>query len=265
MTPLMEPIIGEELESALNSAPFLNLPGALNPRDVASLCGQHLRPRLLYRTGLLDPNILQAADLERHNIKRIFDLRGVEDRAKFPDPHIDGVENVWLPSTAPMMTVDPTLFGERNVSGVGFLKLYEGILEVHTPSFRAVMEHVRDRPEDGLLFHCSAGKDRTGVLAALLQMLAAVPPTNIAADYTVTRIGIEPARTRLLAMLSKSGTGVSVERPGTLAIGSVHPQTMFAFVELVENRWGSAEGYCEKMLGLQPEDISRIKSNLRPI
>jgi hypothetical protein len=49
-----------------------------------------------------------------------------------------------------------------------FMELYSQILEHGGPAFGSILRHVRDKPNDGCLFHCTAGKDRTGIIAAIL-------------------------------------------------------------------------------------------------
>lgn len=46
--------------------------------------------------------------------------------------------------------------------------LYSQILDSAGPAFGVVLRHIRDKPDSPCIFHCTAGKDRTGVLAALL-------------------------------------------------------------------------------------------------
>ena len=49
-----------------------------------------------------------------------------------------------------------------------FMELYTQILDNAGPTFGTILRHIKDRPTDGVLFHCTAGKDRTGVLAAII-------------------------------------------------------------------------------------------------
>lgn len=48
------------------------------------------------------------------------------------------------------------------------MELYSQILDNGGTAFGAILRHVRDKPTEGCVFHCTAGKDRTGILAALL-------------------------------------------------------------------------------------------------
>jgi len=48
------------------------------------------------------------------------------------------------------------------------MELYSQILDRGGPAFAIILRHVRDQPNEGCLFHCTAGKDRTGIIAAIL-------------------------------------------------------------------------------------------------
>ncbi len=49
-----------------------------------------------------------------------------------------------------------------------FMQLYSEILESGGPVYGEILKHIRDKPQEGCLFHCTAGKDRTGLIAAIL-------------------------------------------------------------------------------------------------
>jgi len=84
-----------------------------------------------------------------------------------------------------------------------FMQLYAEILEAGGPAFAAILRHVRDSPNDAFIFHCTAGKDRTGIAAALLLLLAGIPSDTISTDYALTRIGRAPMRPLILSRLAR--------------------------------------------------------------
>jgi len=47
------------------------------------------------------------------------------------------------------------------------MELYSQILDHGGPAFGTILRHVRDKPNEGCIFHCTAGKDRTGIMAAI--------------------------------------------------------------------------------------------------
>jgi protein tyrosine/serine phosphatase len=107
-----------------------------------------------------------------------------------------------------------------------------------------------------------AGKDRTGVLAALILEITGASREFIAQDYALTRIGMEQARDELVTLLRKD-MGCGFEEPGMEDMVGVKGETMVRFLEWVEERWGGAEGYLRSELGFENNDVNIIKENLR--
>lgn len=98
-------------------------------------------------------------------------------------------------------------------------------------------------------------------MAALLQSLAGCSAKTIANEYALTRIGIEPAREHLLAVL-QAQTGVDINEPGMLEICGAKPATILKLLDLIEKRYNGVEGYLKNELSLTEEDIKKIKENL---
>lgn len=60
------------------------------------------------------------------------------------------------------------------------MELYSQILDHGGPAFGSILRHVRDKPNEGCLFHCTAGKDRTGIIAAILLKVSGTIVQNVA-------------------------------------------------------------------------------------
>lgn len=206
---IFKPLPAPLVQRVLGAAPFISISGVHNVRDVA-LAGsdiQHtpsLKPGILFRAAALNGITQQgAAELAQIGVIKIFDLRSERERKHSPTPDIPGVENIWIPASKEPSKMDLTAFGVEEQLQPAFAAMYDDILIAHTPVYRHVFEHIRDAAQgQSLLFHCQAGKDRTGVLAALILSLAGVPAEVISHDYTLTRIGLEPARDSLLRIVS---------------------------------------------------------------
>lgn len=79
-------------------------------------------------------------------------------------------------------------FAHRNALPDRMLMVYKSLLDNDAPSIRCVMEAIDECGAGGCtLFHCRAGKDRTGVIAMLLLGLAGVSDEDIVADYAATQ------------------------------------------------------------------------------
>jgi len=141
------------------------------------------------------------------------------------------------------------------------MELYSQILDHGGPAFRLVLEHIRDYPNDSCLFHCTAGKDRTGILAAILLKLAGVDDQRIAEDYALTRVGREPVREMVMARLAKEPLFAS-DNEAALNMFSCRHETMIAFLSLLQDRYHGVEAYLEDYVGLTSADIGLIQANL---
>lgn len=162
-TDVRHPIPPNLLQEALSTAPFLVIPGTFNTRDLGLLSRNHpkIRPGFIYRTGALSslqayPSS-QAHLRDTHNIRRIFDMRSQAEHTRGADPVIEGVEGVWLGAdgvTEKEARVDLAPFVEGE-GETGYVAMYLDVLRQYQGIIREVLRSVRDRPAEGILFHCT--------------------------------------------------------------------------------------------------------------
>jgi hypothetical protein len=153
---IKESIPKDALKTALATPPFVPLEGSLNLRDIGLLPGSPIKPGLIYRSGSLHniPSSLFPRFHNELNIKTVFDLRHEKERQQFPEPEIPGVDMVWLKSDTPPKLVDPASFVERD--GIpGFVAMYKGLLTLCASGYKKILEHLRDHPNEGILWHCT--------------------------------------------------------------------------------------------------------------
>ncbi|KAF9450637.1 hypothetical protein P691DRAFT_664908 [Macrolepiota fuliginosa MF-IS2] len=269
----LDPLDPTYVADVLSRPPFITIPGVINVRDLGSYTsttfpGKMTKPGHLYRSaevaGILPDG---KALLKELNITKVFDLRSETEIHKYntPLPEIDGVEIIHTPI---FQTVDysPEMMAKRYqlyASGKteAFMELYSQILDHGGPAFGRILRHVRDKPNEGCLFHCTAGKDRTGIIAAILLNLAGVDDETIAKDYALTRVGREPAREMIMARLSKEPLFAS-NNEAALNMFTCRHETMIAFLKLVEEKYGGFEEYVKRYVGLGDADISKIRDHI---
>ncbi|OJD12126.1 hypothetical protein AJ78_07230 [Emergomyces pasteurianus Ep9510] len=265
-TNVLTSISADVVSHIISSPPFISVPGLFNFRDLSlpHATATPLRKNYIFRSGMLhfiedEGKVKLTTDL---GVKKIFDLRSSGERGKFPPPEIEGVQVLWLPSTQDTVRFDWAWFGNADPT-VAMMKMYQNILDSHAPIYRAVFEHIRDYPEEPFFFHCTAGKDRTGVLAALILRIAGYSPDIIVEDYVLTRVGFEPVRETLYhELLSKDHLDESVVK-GIVVGGGIQYETMGKFLEYLEGEFeNGAEGYLRSKLGFSGEDIEIIRTNL---
>ncbi|KAK4449148.1 hypothetical protein QBC34DRAFT_99227 [Podospora aff. communis PSN243] len=266
-TDVTSPIPTSTLYPLLTSPPFLSIPGTFNTRDLGLLPyppgTPRIRPGLVIRTASLQGLTPEGgAALRELGIKTIYDLRSIKEHETAPDPEVEGVEGVWVAGDERDAMEDVRGFVEGG-GEAGYEGMYLGVLGDYREVFKRVLEGIRDgEGKGGVLLHCNAGRDRTGVISGMLLGLAGVDPDIIALDFMLSRIGTEPAREQLLAFAMR-GTGVtSVDEPGFYNLCSLRVSSWERFVKGVEREYGGWEGYVTGTLGFSQEDLDKIKRNL---
>src|SRR4051794_1125211 len=163
---------------------FLPIGGAGNLRDLGDLpaaAGRRTRRGLILRSDFLVN--LGAEDerqlLREYGLRTVIDLRTAREIRRFPGPW--GEREVDLVRAS--LPLDPAFHAQSRKE---MIELYLSFLEPPGTAMTTAIETAIDPGRHPLLIHCAAGKDRTGVLAALLLDLAGVKREAIVADYVLT-------------------------------------------------------------------------------
>ncbi|KZL78873.1 tyrosine phosphatase [Colletotrichum incanum] len=263
-TDVRSPLQQSEYVPILARPPFISVPGTFNTRDIGKVSGSAIRPGFAFRSGSLEGLGETGGNViaQQLGIKRIFDLRSGDERERYPEPEIPEIENDWIPNSY-NNAVDINDF----VSGdgeEGYCNMYMKVMEVYAPTFKAVLEHVRDRPNEPFLFHCALGRDRTGIVAGLLLSIAGSNDETLTLDYMITRIGSEPIRDILLERAIRDNAcerGLDDEPFYNLC--SLRVSTWERFMKQINNQYGGFEGYVTRRLGFSRDDLENIRNNLR--
>jgi protein-tyrosine phosphatase len=115
---------------------------------------------------------------------------------------------------------------------------YLAFLERFGPQFAAAIRAIADAPPGGVLVHCQGGKDRTGLVVALLLRLSGVPVEEIAADYALSEANLRPVLERWV-----DEAETPLERERRRRISASPRSTMVAVLGELERRHGSVRGY----------------------
>jgi len=117
---------------------------------------------------------------------------------------------------------------------------------------------VADAPAGGVLLHCHAGKDRTGVVVALLLGLVGVPDTEIAADYAASEDRLWPLYYRMEAEAASDPVKLAgIQRQKPIAL----PETMQSVLDHLHTRYASVSSYL-LTAGLTEDELGRIRHRL---
>lgn len=89
----------------------------------------------------------------------------------------------------------------RNFASQGFTRAYTDILNNAPSAYKQILTHIASEPEKPLVIHCTAGKDRTGVLCALILSLCGVEDEVVAYEYSLTELGLAEYREKIIEHL----------------------------------------------------------------
>jgi protein-tyrosine phosphatase len=218
--------------------------------------GRRVRWRRLFRADGL--NRLRPADAERFaalGIATVVDLRTpTEAEASRFDLGDGGVVYHHLPMFDVMPDWDA---GDPDADGY-LAERYVDMLVTGEAALVATLELLADEASYPLVFHCAAGKDRTGIVAAITLSLLGVPDEVIIADYAASHEAME----RLMGWAREQpGAFTRPAHPVPSAAVAAHPTTMTRFLELIRARDGSVEGLVAR-LGVDATVSERLRSLL---
>ncbi|MBB3113945.1 protein-tyrosine phosphatase [Paenibacillus phyllosphaerae] len=242
------------------------LQGSRNFRDMGgypAADGRKVKYGIFFRadelTGLTEEDI---AFLETLGIRTIFDYRSDDEAAHKPDPVLRGALNERvsaIPGLAAYRSHEDALdasFIEQFTEDM-LANMY-GTLPIRNASYKRLMELVADTSKLGLVHHCAAGKDRTGVGAALILSLLGVPRAVIVEDYLITNRTMAHMTEGMMAQLAGKLTEAQLAIV-TQMMGASEAFIQSAFTA-IEGEYGSMEAYFEAEFGLTAEKIEQIRS-----
>ncbi len=233
------------------SSLWLNLQGAVNARDVGGLPvdgGGRTRCGVLIRSDLLHD--LTPSDVvtlvHGLGIRQVIDLRAPSERDGHPTPPLvaAGVAHACLAvltdemmqqrraeSATAVPEADPdAIAADRQADS------YLDLLDCGSDAFVAGLAHIASPEGAPAIVHCAAGKDRTGVLVALLLDAAGVRREAIVADYAATASRLE----QIWAKLSTIGAYAEFAARASAASHGAEPATMELFLDRLQERAGGA-------------------------
>ena len=234
----------------------MNLSGASNFRHLGGyegLHGRRVRARRLFRSNHL--GALTAEDrlrMQALGLGRVLDLRGISERTAAPC--------VLAAVTVHSLPIEPTIVQvltelisagrppTRDEVVDHMCQTYRGFVRNNTHRFAELFAYLLASDEP-TVFHCTAGKDRTGLAAALILRSLGVSEADALRDYLLTnqRLKMPPASRHELAP-----EAVSV-------LSRVQPEFLHAAFEAVDADYGGLEAYFREGLALGQPERERLR------
>lgn len=270
-------VVPEGGEPAVIATRLLPLEGGRNFRDLGgyeTADGRSVKWGTLFRSGVM--NGLTASDYEYLSdlgINVVCDLRTAQERAAeptewkageiqyltFADPQEDRDAN-------PLVQVfqDPEATPEKVAAMM--TELYSGILEQQAPAYRVMFDELANGALP-LAFNCSAGKDRTGVGAALILSTLGVPRETVVADYALSEVYVDYAKAFEVGedgLDEDSPYAFLRQLPPEMVAPLLRsdPAYITAVLDEIDAEYGDVTAYVQTELGVDDAELESIRDRL---
>lgn len=242
---------------------LIRFEAASNFRDLGgypSTLGGEVRRGMLYRAGRLDR--MTPADRDRFDrlgVRTVIDLRRDDEREQAPDPmptvHLCLMSRV----TANQPLRDPGTMVDHD-HGVQFLRdLYSGLMAHASGEIGTLFTTLAAPGAMPAVFHCAVGKDRTGLVAALLLTWLGVDRELVLDDFEASdgHVG-QTQRDELVRRMADRGIG-----PEAAAgiLGATRESMQIALDEL-DARYGGIEPFLREHCAVDPATLARLRELL---
>lgn len=234
---------------------LLDFPSLLNARDLGgypTLDGSQTRWRSVLRSDDLAQLTLAGLQaFSSYGVETVVDLRWPEEVVLSPTPITRVLKHIRYEQIS-LLTPTPEEWRARRADSTAKDLWNRSMLEKVPEELKEVLAVIADASPGPLLFHCVAGKDRTGVIAALLLALADVEPDSIAQDYSASTENLRDAYLKRYADADPAAIVDVVQCPAA----GVH--NMLTYLET----FGGVRGYLEE-IGVSGKQIMQLRARLR--
>lgn len=248
-----------------------------NTRDLGGIPaenGRKIKHGKLIRSGRLyklpKETVLR---LEKMGISTIVDMRTDKEREEYPYTEIKGAKYVNLPLVC---TATPGITHTKSMARTMLeeskrIKTEFGTADNYMQSVYSILLFDKDslirlrkfftlviEDESCILWHCSAGKDRTGICAMLLEFVLGVDEKIVIEDYIASEKFQKKKR-----FLQRAGLVIAPIPPRfkqiLIALMKAKPQYITGAIAEIKSRYGSVTDYCRQAIGLTDEEIKFLK------
>jgi protein-tyrosine phosphatase len=257
-----------------NAHRLLNFEGIPNVRDLGgyeTADGKHVMWGKLYRAGTFaEASRADLKALPQLGLKRFIDFRSAAEKEEEPNqlPDPPGFEMLEIPildegnkamATEIMARIEANDFAGYDPNKA-MLQANRQFASDFTPQYSEFIHIVLEANGAPVIWHCSAGKDRTGFAAAILLRILGVPQETVMQDYMASRepaLAAREGQLRLLRLFKGEETAGIIQ-----VLLGVEEAWLRAAFEQIDTSWGDFDSYVQNGLKLSRNDIQRLRDQL---
>lgn len=250
-----------QISDSLQRKVFLS--GAVNFRDIGGYTtkdGKTVKWGKIYRGAeLANLTMADVSELEKRKIHEVLDFRGPAEVEAAPDKMPKNAIRISLPAgsetVGDKMQMLKMMNASKNADSI-ILPFYantEPFEKRYKPMFQALLNISSD---SALLFHCTAGKDRTGIAAALILTALGVDQQKVMEDYLASDYYRQSDNLRMKKMLVAM---YKMDETVVDGIMGTRPQYLEATFNAIMTKYGSMDNFFKNVMGLTKKDLKKLK------
>ncbi len=252
----------------------------VNVRDLGGLPvgGRRIRSGRLLRTAHLhDASDADVRLLAEHfRLRVIFDFRTFSEAQALPDREVPGAEHILLPTldveaeraSGEAVPAETWLDLSSHIVRLAFTPLFQQkarelypslvISEFSQLQYATFLNKILETPDGAVLWHCSQGKDRTGIGAAFILGALGADRETIVTDFDRSNDSYRPLVDRFCAEIDALGGGEE-QKDVVRAFMGVSTRNFCRTLDLIDAQWGSLGNYIATCLGLTEDDCRVLR------
>jgi protein-tyrosine phosphatase len=223
----------------------------MNFRDLGGIVaadGRRVKSGLLFRSGDLHSLSDEDVDvLTRMELATIIDFRASREIARRPDRTIPTVKEViHIDIHDAARDKAEKFFANNDAKGLETVLIgdYIRMVELHQSDFKRFLAILATTEKLPLVYHCAAGKDRTGLATAILLHGLGVDRETIWTDYMATNIHAAVSMEKIMRKATESGMNGAILKP----LLEVRREYLQAAIDRIETKYQGFEFYVQNIL-----------------
>lgn len=254
---------------------ILQVTGGLNFRELGgypTVDGHTVKWHKLVRTaGLADLTPADQQYLGDYGVVQDVDFRSKDERTQAPDKVPTGANYHFLPvfpdgdqtdASASRADLERRFSKDPQAGYQHMLDVYRNMvtLESSQAAYREFFAILlaNTQPDQAVLFHCTAGKDRTGIGAFQILSALGVDPQAIRQNYLDTNVNLQPKTDEMVAKARENGQTAAFIANMT-ALSSVSPDYFDTATKVINTQYGGIQDYLRDVIGLSHKDIETLR------
>lgn len=238
---------------------LVRMEGAINFRDIGgyrTTDGREVKWGKVFRSA--DVSKLSEKDLltlQKKHIHTVIDFRGNKESAAAPDHILPNTDYTLCPAGSDSLPNMKDLAARMKQDS--FLISFYSSTQYFGSRYRPMFQKLLSLPEgEAIMYHCTGGRDRTGMATALFLNILGVPKETIEADFVASNIYLAPLHNMMFQNLAKaSNTDIEQVKKAM----ELRPELIRTMFQSIENKYGSLDSFYQQELGIGEREKSELR------